>query len=134
MPIKPQQRTLNTLRTILIQHKVEGKLPHLTAVATIFTNLLSQSSSDDAWQLFHEVASLPLMSSRLEVRCVAEGQACEMRRRKGFCGHGQIDVPFALQLDSVDHHLFDKGRRINGPQAMSWWGRQLAQALGGVAV
>jgi hypothetical protein len=134
MSSKAQARTLHTLRTIMLQHQHEGKMPQLNAVATIFTNLLSQGAGDEAWQIFHKVAGLPLVTTRLEVSCVAQGNPCEQRSKRGHCWHGLVSVPYTIQLDMTDHLLFDIGRRNNGPQLMSWWGKQLALALGAVAV
>ncbi len=132
MSAKAQQRTLNTLRTILMQNKHENKLPHLTAISTIFANLLSSNAGDESWQLFHQVASLPLLTSHLEVSCIAGGEPCESRSKRGHCWHKQVEVSHTIHLDGVDHHLFDKGRKLNGPQVMSWWGKQIEEALKGV--
>lgn len=130
MSTNAKSRTLNTLRTILLQAQYDSKVPHLSAITTLFTNLLTQQAGDEAWELFHKVASMPLLTTRLEVKCVAEGNVCEQRAKRGHCWHGSVEVPVIVRLESVDHHLFDKGRRINGPQVMSWWGDQMARALG----
>ena len=131
-PSRANARTLHTLQLILLQHKHEAKLPHLTGITTLFSNLLMQNADDTAWQLFHQVASLPLLTTHLEVSCVANGMPCEQRAKRGHCWHAQVEVTHTVTLEPVDHHLFDKGRRINGPQVMSWWGDQMARALGNV--
>jgi len=122
------------MRTIMLANQHRSALPHLTAVSTLFQNLLVQQASDEAWHLFHQVASLPLVTTKLEVRCIAEGQPCDQRMKRNHCLHGLVEVPFTVQIDAADQYLFDKGRRINGSNAASWWGRQLAGALKCVVV
>lgn len=128
--VNAKQRSLNTLRTILLENQHMGRLPHLTAVATIYQNLLLQQATDEAWQLFHKVASLPLTTQRLEVSCIASGDECERRRKRGWCSHTLVETPHTVQIDGAADWLFEKGRRIDGPGLASWWGQQLAEALG----
>lgn len=123
-------KSKQTLSLIKLQHQHEGKLPHLNAVTTIFFNLLEHNEKDDVWQLFYEVAALPLATTRLEVSCVAEGSPCEQRTKKGHCFHKQVEVATNIKLDKVDEHLFSKGRRIKDA-VQHWWGNQMAVALGG---
>lgn len=131
MGIKFKQRTNDTLRLIKMQYEREGRSPHLTAISTIYQNLLVQNAQEDTWQLFHKVASLPLKTTRLEVSCIAEGGCCEQRAKRNHCMHRMVEVPHMVNLEPVDHYLFEKGRKLDPELLAQWWGQQLAEALSG---
>lgn len=128
-----KNRSFNTLRTIFMQYQHEGKQPYLTAISTIYQNLLVKPAPDDVWQLFHKVASLPLRTTRFEVKCVAHDDPCERQIKNGHCWHGLVEVPHSVELCPSDHYLFDKGRCVDAQTLASWWGKQLEGALTAVA-
>ena len=129
MATKAVVRTNNTLRIIIAQHKNEGRSPSLNAVSTLYYNLISQTATDETWELFHAVASLPLTATHLEVSCVAQGCECEARRKRNHCLHALVEVSHTIQLESLDHYLFDRGNRIKSQIINSWWVDQIARAL-----
>ena len=126
------------MRIILMQHAAEGRIPQLQAINTLYLMLLESDASDDDWALFSKVASLPLAFTKFTPKCVTEngyyGLAGKWHhgpcQNSPHCGHPNVEVQSSLQLEPLDHHRFEMGKVIH-PNAASWWGQQLAQALGG---
>lgn len=126
------KRTHQTLLSIIAQRKHLEQLPYLTAVSTIYQNLLAQNAPLATWQLFMQVASMPLLTTRLEYSCVAQGNMCERHGNSGHCQHKLVNVPHMVYLAQPDCAALAKGAFANNTNAIAQhFGAQLSQVLAG---
>lgn len=126
------------MRIILQQHAAEDRMPQLQAINTIYLNLLDSKAGDSEWQLFAKLASLPLMTTKFIPKCVSDDGYYGMRGkwnqgpcdRAPHCGHSNVVVNTTVVLEPLDHHRLEMGRVIGTHAIQSWWGKQMADALG----
>ncbi len=126
------------MQVILQQHSAEGKPVHLQAVNTLYLSLLESAADDSAWQLFMKVASCPLTTTKFIPKCEADDGYYGMRgawikgacAKAPHCGHGNVEITHTVRLDDLDQHRLNMGHVIGAHAIMSWWGKQMADALG----
>ena len=139
-------RSIKTLRSMLITHGQTGQGPHLTAITTLYLNLLEQAAHTTVWQLFYKAASLPLRVTVSVSQCKAQPElqteSCGITRvikvggkkqAVSGCGHKVVEVTKLVTLEPLDEHRLQHGQTVNGQLVSGWWAKQLATALQGVA-
>lgn len=133
------KRNAQTMQTILSQHEHEGKSPSVLAINTLFLSLLEGNAGSEQWTLFSKVAGLPLTTTVFLPKCETHGYYNPRRKqwvdepcgKAPYCGHPNMSVTTTIKLDALDQHRLNMGSIIGLQAAQSWWGKQLADALGG---
>jgi hypothetical protein len=133
------QRNSQTMRTMLAQHAHEGRSPSVTAINTLYLSLLEGNAKPEQWTLFSKVASLPLTTTKFLPKCMTHGYYHPRKKEwveqpcnnAPHCGHANVPVSTTIELEPLDQHRLNMGTVIGQQAAQSWWGKQLAEALGG---
>ena len=131
-------RNLKSMHAMLQQHQYEGRNPPLQAINTLYLSLLEGNADSTAWAKFTKLASLPLVTTKFTPKCVVDEGYYGMKGKwhtgpcpkSPHCGHANVEQSCLVHLTALDQHRLDF--TAANPNAQQWWGKQLAQALGGV--
>lgn len=134
MASKSQQRrslrSQNTMRSMLLTHQHTDQGPHLTAITTLYLNLLNADADNVVWQLFYKVAQLPLRAQAHVNKCKLHPDlATDNCFSAGGCHHQIVDTTVTVQLDPLDEHRLSHGQQVNSQLIGQWWGNELDRAL-----
>lgn len=125
------------MRTLLLNKQHQDVNPPLQAINTLYLSLLDGDADEATWALFNKVASLPLVTTKLQPNCITRGYF-HMGLKEHFegpcdnwpkCGHRNEEVSTTVTLTSVDAYMLERGQRLGKTIIAQWWGQQLAQAL-----
>jgi len=125
------------MRAMLLQHQHESRNPPLQAINTLYLSLLEGQANQDAWAVFNKLASLPLVTTKFTPKCVVDEGYYGMKGvwhrgpcpNSPHCGHSNVEQSCLVQFTPLDHHRLTMGHTV---EIQHWWGKQLADALGGV--
>ena len=144
------KRSVNTMQSMVLAHQYKGQTPHLTAITTLYLNLLNADTEagSQVWGLFYKVALLPLRVQAHVNKCKLQPElrldSCGgtrvikvggKRQAISGCHHQLIDTTIQVQLVPLDQHRLQHGQTVTiqpliTPQSITqWWASELQVAL-----